>query len=123
MKIKAINGYTKANIIEKIEKEFEGKAVKVSHNISTFTNHCQYLTDDGKKCIIGLFLPEGHKGQQSQDNVLGLLKEFPELERLMPFEYIGDLADLQTVHDILKSSNDLDDQRSILIDWINAKVE
>jgi hypothetical protein len=56
---KTLNGYTKQTIIDKINSDFKGKA-------STFTisgvDQCQYLTDDGRKCSIGLFIPNGHRG-------------------------------------------------------------
>ena len=40
---------------------------------------CQYLTEDGRKCAVGLALPEGHSSQQAHKGFLNLCQEYPEL--------------------------------------------
>ena len=45
----------------------------------TAASVCCYLTEDGRKCAVGLVLPEGHPAQR-QEATLGLLVErYPEL--------------------------------------------
>lgn len=40
---------------------------------------CQYLTPDGRKCAVGLALPDGHPAQKSGDSLYTLIHEYPEL--------------------------------------------
>lgn len=42
-------------------------------------NQCCYLTPDGKKCAVGLSLPDGHESQQSSKMFDALVEKFPEL--------------------------------------------
>jgi len=45
-------------------------------------NLCRYLTPEGRKCAIGLTLPEGHSAQISPGPFSLLVKNFPELWNL-----------------------------------------
>ena len=40
---------------------------------------CKYLTDDGRKCAVGLVLPEGHPAQERNCLFLGLVLDYPDL--------------------------------------------
>jgi hypothetical protein len=40
---------------------------------------CSYLTDDGRKCAVGLALPDGHEAQRSGSGFNTLTKRYPEL--------------------------------------------
>ena len=70
---------------------------------------CQYLTVDGRKCAIGVHIPDGHEGQRFQGAVSSLVSTYPDLkEHVLPepdgedwyIEKCLDLAiDLQRVHD------------------------
>lgn len=40
---------------------------------------CAYLTADGRKCAVGLALPEGHDAQDSGKGFRGLVDEYSEL--------------------------------------------
>lgn len=40
---------------------------------------CMYLTDDGRKCAVGLVLPDGHPAQQQLDSLGELVGTYPEL--------------------------------------------
>lgn len=41
---------------------------------------CSYLTEDGRKCAVGLCIPDGHKAQTIKDiGFSGLVHPFPEL--------------------------------------------
>jgi len=43
------------------------------------TRRCQYLTDDGRKCAVGLALPDGHSSQDAHKGFMDLCQEYPEL--------------------------------------------
>ena len=105
---------TKQEIINKINKEFKGKAV-LCHEIQ----ECQYLTCDGEKCAIGLFIPEGHRAQESNKDIKHLLEEYPELLEYMPSKNINDLLAFQWEHDALCITDSIDVQKKILIDFVN----
>lgn len=79
-------------VLELIETDFKGKAMEGSQ--------CKYKTDDGRKCFIGLFLPEGHAAQKEEDmNVRSLLGKYPDLRNYMPSDDLDKLNTLQRVHD------------------------
>lgn len=40
---------------------------------------CRYLTEDGKKCAVGLCIPDGHPAQRHSSPVEGLSLEYPNL--------------------------------------------
>lgn len=40
---------------------------------------CRYLTNDNRKCAIGLCIPEGHEAQKSKLYFSGLIREFKSL--------------------------------------------
>lgn len=42
-------------------------------------HRCQYLTDDGRKCAVGLALPDGHSSQDAHMGFQSLYLEYPEL--------------------------------------------
>jgi len=44
--------------------------------------NCRYLTSDGRKCAIGLSLPDGHESQSHQLFFDDLVKQFPKLFKL-----------------------------------------
>lgn len=87
-----INGWTKEKVIKHIEENFKGRAYDVEKNI------CEYLTKDGKKCAVGLFIPDGHKGQKFVGDVLNLLGKHENLLLKMPFDS-EHLLTMQRIHD------------------------
>lgn len=40
---------------------------------------CKYLTNNGRKCAIGLCIPDGHLAQDYDGIFYGVVKHFPEL--------------------------------------------
>lgn len=63
---------------------------------------CLYLTDDGRKCAIGRFIPDGHAAQRETDvSVASLFDLHPELRHLPAFRglEIDFLALVQGWHD------------------------
>lgn len=90
--MKFLNGWTKNKVIKHIEENFKGKAFNKQ------TNLCQYKTIDGKKCAVGLFIPEKHKAFKLAGNVDRLLTLYPDLTKVMPLD-ITYLTALQRIHD------------------------
>jgi len=105
-----INGYTKESMINKI---YEGNNGERAHDGTA----CCYLTQNGNKCAVGCFIPDGHRGQSFRGDVLKLLRGCPDLEEFMPLNQYG-LLSLQGVHDITSIA----DPRPLLIEWINENV-
>jgi len=67
------------------------------------SHFCRYLTKDGRKCAVGLVLPEGHEAQTYGDIFPYMVNRWPELFDPSVFEWgIDALADFQTdLHDTL----------------------
>ncbi len=40
---------------------------------------CEYLTEDGCKCVVGVFIPDGHTAQRSGLSVVSLAERWPRL--------------------------------------------
>ena len=102
---------TKQEILDTIDREFKGKA-------TTNSLDCEYLTPDGKKCAIGVFLPDGHDAQKKECGVRILLGVYPELWEYMPSANLDILIDFQIVHDRLDWRLPLEKQKQILIDFV-----
>jgi len=87
------------NIWEKIDNGFTGKAVDTDSNVKS----CLYLNQNGQKCAVGLFIPDGHASQTDSamdtENAKGLLFHYPDLLDHMPVEDVRLLNAWQTFHD------------------------
>jgi hypothetical protein len=108
---KIINGWTKDKMIKHIEKNFKGKS---------FINNddCLYRTEDGRKCAVGLFIPDD-KYRESMENIWvpNVVRDYG-LEEFMPLNNLG-LSALQRVHDESAKDETLGD----MLAWINENVE
>lgn len=114
-----INGWTKKSFIEHVKKNFKGKAV-ITNNFPSFFR-CQYLTKDGRKCAVGLFIPDGHIGQTSSGDVISLLNQHPSLSINMPLNTEA-MKIFQNKHDNLNYKESVKTQLACLISWISANV-
>ena len=79
-------------VLEVIETEFKGKAFNSD-------GQCMYLTNDCKKCMIGMFIPDGHEAQYYTGIAACLIESFPDLKEYMPTDDESILSQLQQVHD------------------------
>ena len=86
-----LNGWTKDQVKKVIDTMFIGRAY-------SWTQGCEYLTDTGKKCGVGLFIPDGHAAQKSRRSAEYMIMDHPELEEMMPLSVYG-LERLQQFHD------------------------
>jgi len=113
-------------ILEKILNDFKGKAVRVDCN--GIEIGCVYLNKDGKKCLVGLFIPDGHEAQKSNGSAHGLLENFPDLElpKLSNSDNKNKLrwCSLQKIHDFqLDDSDPLDKQKEDLYHLVSKKLD
>lgn len=109
-----INGWTKRAIKDHISREFKGKA-------TDYRGHCQYLTAEGKKCVVGCFIPEGHPAQRSPAAADFLSKDFPEMPSLLPLEAKA-MGLFQEIHDDLNDELSLIQQLNLLLEWVDTYV-
>lgn len=116
MKFEPINGYTKESIIKIIDRDFKGQA----HNGKV----CVYLTNRGKRCAVGLFIPADNiPAQFHNGGVSSLLDAFPELEKEMPLNVTA-LVNFQHFHDhFLSPTSSVETQKKQMIQWIMDNVK
>lgn len=114
-----INGWTKTRIIDHIKTNFKGQAKNGTI--------CQYKTEDGKKCAVGLFIPDEvyHIDMESRA-VINLMEYNPKLINFMPLP-VNALGLLQNVHDayLNSESGDLRPESQVLPDilaWVEKNV-
>ena len=120
---KAINGFTKSNILETIESKFS----KVSIDSRGL---CQYRGENNAKCAVGIFIPdEVYCSTMENKGIGGLLWHNNLLISLMPLETEA-LIELQEKHDKYRKSclhsedkKQVDaDCKSELLAWVNCYV-
>ncbi len=113
---KTINGFTKAKMLEVIQARPFTERAKTDR-------YCVYLTPDGNKCGVGLFLPEGHEAQKASGSSEMLFHAFPDLKEKMPLDEEG-MRMFQFVHD---GVDDLGrykgNAKQAMIDWVEKHVE
>jgi hypothetical protein len=113
-----INGFTKQTIKHKIQTEFTDKSLND-------IGGCVYRGMDGRKCIVGCFIPdemyEPEMDKNADTSVTGILKNYPDLKSFMPLE-LEALKDLQHEHD----EGDYEESVTLkehLLDWVEKYVE
>lgn len=108
-----INGHTKESIKEKLKQEFKGKAYE--------NGTCRYLTDDGKKCAVGCFIPDGHEAQTSVSVAHRMLNKYPELRGVMPLDTCG-IGSFQMHHDGLAEERTPSQHLESMLRWVDENV-
>lgn len=103
---------SKKLIIDTIRQDFKGKAWNEKRK------QCMYKTDCGKKCAVGLFIPDGHDAQESLNEAEYMLHAYPDLMEHMPSQDIHFMQRFQNKHDSLDAELSVEEQQDILIDWI-----
>ena len=102
----------KDKIIEVIRNEFKGQAM------NEWKSDCAYLSPDGKKCAIGIFIPDGHMAFTQEYGVEELLAFYPDLKKHMPSSDVKLLGKFQEVHDNLNAHSSVEEQRDMLIKFV-----
>lgn len=112
-KYKTANGYTKAKMIETIKtKMLDHRSWHLCGIL------CAYLAEDGNRCAIGCFIPDGHIALLSLMSVNGILTNYPDLKNFMPLESKVGLRKLQKTHDRAAG-----DPRLKVLRWIETYVK
>jgi hypothetical protein len=106
---KCINGWTKEKMLEVI------KARPFEEGARDMTDRCVYLHENGNKCGVGLFIPDGHEGQQFLEEADELLERYPDLKKHMPLD---NMQNFQKIHD----KNHFD-AKTKMIEWVMDNVE
>lgn len=112
--IKLINGWTKETVMAQVKKYNNGK-----QSLDDRSEGCVYLGINGNRCAVGCFIPDGHPALQSDKGSSEIISEYPELEKLMPFE-LGDLRKFQYVHDRANSYRNI---HEAIQEFLDTKVE
>lgn len=112
MSYACINGWTKADMLKVIE-------ARPSTKPASDGEFCAYLAPDGSKCAVGLFLPDGHPGQQHRGALRSLLENYPELQDALPLasDY---MRILQNSHDRGPSDANV---KKLMLNWVKNEVE
>jgi hypothetical protein len=108
---KTINGWTKAKMIEQINKHNNGRRA-VNRSMS-----CVYQTADGNRCAAGCFIPDTEMLAFEYD-VCDLVWRYPHLEKVFPLGTEG-MKQLQKAHDTAHEGRDT---REVLATWIELNV-
>jgi hypothetical protein len=111
---KAINGWTKAKILKVLKARRYNCAAASGQS-------CFYLTKNGNRCAVGLFIPKGHEGTSLKWYVKDLLQAYPDLEGHMPLETVA-MRDLQGIHDGCAGEENLNAKQA-MINWVKDNVE
>lgn len=114
-----INGWTKTTMIAHILKNFKGKSISDDGDL------CLYRGPNGRKCAVGLFIPDDLY-QDAMDYDLGdtyndIVKIEPKISSHMPLEKKA-MTSLQTIHDTAHKTSKVDKSLDNMLDWINKNV-
>lgn len=112
---KTINGWTKESMIDHIKANFKGKSV------AEIDHQCLYRGPNGKKCAVGLFIPDSNYNSLMDSSTHGIsasavIEEYG-LSSFMPLCMLG-MSRLQSKHDISDPENTLKD----MLQWIEENV-
>ncbi len=120
---KPINGWTKESIIDHIIYNFKGKSVVVHSSAiypDTGVESCKYRGPNGKKCAVGMFIPDELYHPNIEGSCIRSTKliNINLLKSNFPL-HIDAMEDLQEIHDV----SDPDCTLTDLIDWVDKNVK
>lgn len=107
---KPINGWTKRKIVNHIKKNFKGK--------SKDSFMCMYRDSDGRKCAVGLFIPDDMYDESMEGHTFATLTRTTDIEEYMPLENTA-MWDFQLIHDHSKENETLEK----MLEWVKTNVE
>lgn len=97
--------YYNKTVVDLLGRSCEDRAIVPPARSAVTT--CRYLTEDGRKCAVGIHIPDGHPAQHLQMTVADLEKVHPELAGIAwPIDGIALAVELQGVHDLDKFWDD-----------------
>lgn len=95
---KLANGWTKESVMAQVKK-YNNNNRATRYVEGRNKPMCSYKDDNGNRCAVGCFIPDGHPALNSPANASCLMTEFPELQKLMPFDNPDALIEFQRAHD------------------------
>ena len=107
------DGWTKQKLIEHVKANFKGKSID--------NNMCLYRGPEGKKCVIGLFIPDSETNLLSKIEGEGALTVWHRIDKFVPFKDKYMAYEFQRAHDLL-SSESVEEQTQELVDWLEKNV-
>lgn len=109
---KLINGWSKLDLINKIETEFKGKSVAENGK------SCLYRGLDGKKCAVGLFIPDELYNPAFENcSYFAITRKTQHLLKFMPMD--GESMDaFQFIHD----SSKIETSKEEILKWIDTNI-
>ena len=111
------SGWTKASLIQYIRDNFKGKSMRVYKDGSVSTNLCAYKGPDGKKCAVGLFIPDDqYRPIFEGDSAISVMRKVDVKWPLSP----DAMACLQAEHD--DDSQPAETILDRLVDWVTKYV-
>lgn len=114
MKLKPINGWTKEKILRVLETRPNKEKAYDKDNL-----FCVYLDNNGNKCAVGMFIPDGHSAQQYLGDADQLFSRHRDLLEIMPFSPYS-MVIFQSIHDTQKPDANA---KQAMIDWVKENVE
>jgi hypothetical protein len=79
---------------------------------------CVYRRKDGKRCVAGAFLPDGHPAlRMRKKTIAGVRRRWPDLD--LPMDVRG-MSDLQQTHDFAGSETTM---HPLFIEWIGNNTQ
>lgn len=110
---KLINGWSKLDLINKIETDFKGKSVAENGR------SCLYRGLDGKKCAVGLFIPdELYNPAFENRSFFWITMNAPDLLNFMPMD-AESMNALQWAHDKSK----IETSKAQILKWIDTNIK
>lgn len=93
--MKHFNDYSEQDFLDAVVlrvRDGRGRAM------SQVRRSCEYLTKEGLRCAVGLFIPAGHEAQRFNGGLYDLLRVFSDLPWIEAHRRL--LSELQWLHDI-----------------------
>lgn len=114
MKYQTRNGWTKESMLAHVKAEFKGKSTKGRNS-----EVCLYRGPNGKKCAVGMFIPdEKYSPSMENKSALGLSNDHEYVDTTLPLSFHG-MDSLQSVHD----GSHPDSTLKQMLQWIEVNVE
>jgi len=108
----------KQQIIDKINDDFKGKALKDGCSSS-----CAYLNNSDQRCVVGLFIGDIGRVKNSDESADDVLYENSDILLDMPSHSIKFWQAAQEQHDELNIDDELDFQKGVLTQWVESNFD
>lgn len=96
-------GFKKITLQDIFNAAWQAFIVEDRPPAATEMGYCRYLTDDGRKCAVGLCIPDGHPAQYCEVSWGSMAEEFPDLWDIDSLHVDFDFFQRQ-MHDTLQTN-------------------